>query len=376
MQVIVFDDPQALAPHLPAWDALAIDRGRPFCAPGWMLSWWHEARMGDARLRVILVFDEQGLAGVGPFFAQVAFGLVEMRLLGAGFSHRIGPLATAGREEPVAGALAAALATMQPRPASIVFEGINCEDPWPDAIAASWPSRRAPRQRTDAVMDAPVIELDAAYEEWLERRSRRFRKEARRLARRLEEDGVSGRIASDEEAIDALLELHHARWEHRGGSNVGDTARAVIVGAARELPSEGRLAVAVLEAPSGPVAAELVLRAGDSAAFWGGGFQPEWANHAPGTQAMLLALRTLSEQGVRIVDLGGGAHDYKQRLADANRPIAWRTVFPRGPRYPLIRARLAPKHARQAARRLVRRLPANQQERLTHVRSRLRRGSR
>ena len=84
----------------------------------------------------------------------------------------------------------------------------------------------------------------------MERRSRRFRKEARRLGRRLEEEGVSGRIAVDEEAIDALLELHHARWEQRGGSNVGDTARATIVSAARELPPDYRLGIAVLEGPS------------------------------------------------------------------------------------------------------------------------------
>jgi CelD/BcsL family acetyltransferase involved in cellulose biosynthesis len=376
VQVIVFDDAQALERHVPAWDALAVQAGRPFCAPGWMLSWWREARTGDARLRVVLVFDDDGLVGVGPFFAQVAFGLAEMRLLGAGFSHRIGPLARAGHEELVAGALASALTTMKPSLASIVFEGIDRNDSWPDAIAASWPSRNPPRIRDDVVMDAPVIELKAAYEEWMERRSRRFRKEGRRVARRLEEEGVSGRLALDEAAIDALLDLHYARWDDRGGSNVGDTARAVIAGAARELPGGGRLAVAVLEAPSGPVAAELVLRAGETAAFWGGGFRPEWAQHAPGTQTMLLALRTLSEQGVLLVDLGGGAHDYKQRLADASRPIAWRTVFPRGPRYPLIRIRLAPKHASQATRALARRLPTAPREHLTRARRKLKGQSR
>jgi CelD/BcsL family acetyltransferase involved in cellulose biosynthesis len=367
VQTIVFDDLRALEPHVGDWDSLAVAAGRPFCAPAWMLSWWREARTGDARLRVVHVFDEEGLAGVGPFFAQVAFGLVEMRMLGAGFSHRIGPLARAGREELVARALASALAAMRPTVASVVFEGIDHEDPWPDAIAESWPSRRPPRQRTDAVMDAPVIELDAAYEEWMERRSRRFRKEARRVARRLEEEGIGGRIASDEEAIGALLDLHYARWDGRGGSNVGDTARAVIAGAARELQREGRLSVALLEGPTEPVAAELVLCAGETAAFWGGGFSPRWAQHAPGTQTMLLALRTLSERGLRLVDLGGGAHEYKQRLADVNRPIAWKTVFPRGPRYPLIRVRLAPKHASQAARKLARRLPATQRRHLARM---------
>lgn len=367
-RAIVIEDPESLADHLASWDALAVASGQPFCSPSWMLSWWHEARSGDARLRLVLVFEQQRLLGVGPFFAQVGtFGLVEMRLLAAGFCHRIGVLAMAGRETQVAGAMARALAGTRPTPASVVFEGIDADDRWPELIAAAWPSRRRPRIRTDVTMDAPVIELDGSYEEWLARRERRFRKEARRTWNRLEEEGVQGRMAADEPAIDTLMQLHHARWEARGGSNVGDEARRVILRVARELGEQQRLAVALLEAPNGPVAAELVLSAGDAAVFWGGGFDPEWARNAPGTQAMLLALRALAARSTRVADLGGGKHEYKRRLADENRPLAWRTLFPHGPRYPLIRARLAPKHARYATRELLRRLPASHRERLRRL---------
>jgi hypothetical protein len=128
------------------------------------------------------------------------------------------------------------------------------------------------------------------------------------------------------------------------------------------------LQIALLEAPTGAVAAELVLRAGDTAAFWGGGFDPAWARNAPGTQAMLLALRSLATSGVRTADLGGGAHEYKLRLADVDRPIEWRTVFPRGIRYPLIRALLVPKHIRIALRDLAHRLPPKAHERLRRLR--------
>jgi CelD/BcsL family acetyltransferase involved in cellulose biosynthesis len=371
---IVVEDVDSLTPHLSAWDGLAQEQGKPFCAPGWMLSWWLYARSGDARLRVVLVFDGQDLVAVGPFFAQVAYGLVELRLLAAGFSHRIGVIA-AGRadedREAIAQTLAAGLAGISPRAASIVFEGVDGSDPWPALIARNWPSSRAPYERMDATMDAPMIELDGSYETWMERRERRFRKEARRTARRMQEDGARERVASDRGAIDALLRLHQARWEGRGGSNVDVAARAMLERAAGELGAEGRLWVALLEAPSGAVAAELVLRAGDTAVFWAGGFDPAWARNAPGTQAMLLALRRLADQGVRIADLGGGAHDYKQRLADCNTTIVWRTVFPRGARYPLIRARLAPKHVRLALRRYARRLPPNTRDRLVRLRSRL-----
>lgn len=366
-QVIVAEDLESLAPHLAAWDALAVERSRPFCAPAWMLAWWSQARTGDARLRVVLVSDEHGLMGLGPFFAQVgSLGLVEMRVLGAGFCHRIGPLARPGQEGLAATAMAGALAAMQPRPASVVFEGMDSSDRWPELIAAGWPGRRPPRLRTDATMDAPAIDLGGAYEAWMERRERKFRKEARRAARRLEEEQVRGEISVTVEAIDALLRLNHARWEGRGGSHVGDAASRVIAEAAGDL-GQGRLMVALLQGPNGPVAAELVLVAGTTAAFWGGGFDPEWASYAPGTQAMLVALRHLAEQDIQIADLGGGEHEYKRRMADGDNPIVWRTLFPRGVRYPLLRTRLAPKHLTRALRKMARRLPAGWRGRLKRL---------
>ncbi len=184
-------------------------------------------RCGDARLRVVLVHDGVELIGVGPFFAQVGpLRLAEYRLLGAGFCHRIGPVAKAGRAEEAGAAIARALAVATPPVASVVFEGIERDEPWPERFAAGWPGRR-PRLRTDLVMEAPEIQLDGDYEGWLAGRERKFRKEARRTARRLAEEGVTTRVALDDAAIDALLQLHHARWQERGGSNVGAEARAV-----------------------------------------------------------------------------------------------------------------------------------------------------
>lgn len=371
LRPLVVERPEELAPYADAWDALAAAAGRPFCAPAWMLAWWHEGRSGDARLRVVLALDAGGLlVGVGPFFAQVAFGLAEYRLLGAGFSHRVGPLALAGRERDVAAALAAGLAGASPTPASVVFEGMDAGEAWPELMAERWPRAqrgRRPRLRTDVEMDAPGIVLEGDYEAWMARRERKFRKEARRVKRRLEEEGVSGRLAHEPEAVDALLRLHYARWQERGGSNVGDEARRVIAAAMRAFADERRIAIALLEGPDGPVAADLVLRAGDAVGFWGGGFDAAWAKHAPGTQTMLLALEAAAADGARSADLGGGAHDYKWRLSDENRPLAWRTLFPPGRRYPLIRLRLAPKHLRFAVRGWVRRLPEERQAQLRRL---------
>ncbi len=104
------------------------------------------------------------------------------------------------------------------------------------------------------------------------------------------------------------------------------------------------------------------MRAGDRLVFWSGGFDPAWAKLAPGTQALLTALETAAADGVAVADLGGGDHDYKRKLADGSRPIAWRTLFPVGSRYPLIRLRLLPKHLRLELRRAVHRLPEERQQ--------------
>jgi CelD/BcsL family acetyltransferase involved in cellulose biosynthesis len=370
---LVVDDARALEPYVPQWDELAIRRGRPFCTPSWMLSWWRHGREGDARLRVVLVLDGEKLVGIGPFFAQVArFGLVEMRLLAAGFSHRVGPLAEPGRERAVAQALAHALAAMRPRPASVVFEGVDLAERWPMMVADAWPSRSRPRLRTDVVMPGSVIHIGASYDAWLERRQRRFRKEARRTARRLEEAGVRSRISTEPAAIDDLMRLHHARWNPRGGSNLGAAATAVLLGASQELAPQQRLAVALLEGEQGTISAELMLRAGTTGAFWGGGFDPHWSQHAPGTQTILAALRAFADAGVQEADIGGGHADYQRRLADAAQPVAWQTVFPRGPRYPLIRLWLLPKHFYLAARRNAEHLPPHQRARLRRLVRRIR----
>jgi CelD/BcsL family acetyltransferase involved in cellulose biosynthesis len=374
LEAKVMQDLDALAPHLAAWDELAVAAARPFCAPAWMLSWWREGRTGDARLRTVLVFDgDEQLAAVAPFFAQVGpFGLAEYRLLAAGFSHRIGLLSRDRPDAQLASSIAGALASAEPPPASVVLEGVDQRDPWPELLAAAWPGRRA-KLRTDVEMDAPAIELGGDYEGWLARRERKFRKEARRTSRRLEEGGVGCRIAFDDDAVGALMRLHDVRWRDRGGSALDWTAQRVLAAAGDALDHDlKRIAITLLDGPDGPIAAELVLRAGESAAFWAGGFDRAWSRHAPGTQAMLVTLEAAAADGIRWVDLGGGAHDYKQRLADVDHPLAWRTVFPVGIRYPLIRLRLAPKHARFGLRAAFRRLPPHVQRRLRRA---IRRGS-
>lgn len=363
----MIDEVERLEPYLSAWDELAVSREIPFSAPGWMLAWWREARIGDARLRVILVFEGERLIGIGPFFAQVWLGIAEYRLLAAGFCHRIAPLAANGRERDVADAIAGALASAKPAPDSVVYEGVDARTRWPELIAEAWPGPR-PRLRNDSAMPAHRIDLDGSFDGWLGRRSKGFRKSVRRRAKKLDEAGVRRRSAADETAVDTLVQLHHRRWEALGGgSGLDRRAGDAIADACARLGDSGRAEVLILESPHGPIAAELLIYAGETMSFWGGGFDPRWSTHAPGTQAIVAALEGAAERGVSRADLGGGGDDYKRRLGDRDDPIAWRTMFPRGRRYPLVRLRLAPKHVRTWLRERVRALPERERRLLLRL---------
>jgi CelD/BcsL family acetyltransferase involved in cellulose biosynthesis len=74
---------------------------------------------------------------------------------------------------------------------------------------------------------------------------------------------------------------------------------------------------------------------------------------------MLRAIEDACSLGVRRVDLGGGEHDYKLRLADGNDPIAWCGLMPRTRGYPAVRAQMLPSElswlGRRTAKRLLRR---------------------
>src|SRR5262249_18636276 len=156
----VLDDPRDTEPIRERWDELSVAAGRPFCSPAWMLAWREHARAGDARLRTIVLSERGRVLAVAPFFAQVGkLGLTEYRLLGAGHSHRIGVLCRPGYEAEVAAPLGRALRALDPRPSSIVWEGIDAQDQWPARTKRTLSGPAGVELRLDASMAAPAIQL-------------------------------------------------------------------------------------------------------------------------------------------------------------------------------------------------------------------------
>lgn len=362
----------------PAWEALAEATDSPFGGAVWNLAWWRQQAPARARLAVVAVWRAEELVGLAPFYAVDALGVRELRLLGGGWSSRLGPLALAGIEEEVAAAVAEALADAPRPPDALRWEGVDAGSRWPELLSVSWPGGRAHATQRESLRGAPVVALNRwkSYEDWFAAKSSHFRGHMRRDRRKIEREGASFRFAdsaSFERDLEAFARLHVARREGRGGTSAlgpGGLASLREIGAAGI--ESGRFRLQMIDGPDGEaLSAQLYVTAGNTVAFWNTGFDEAWRRFSPGALAVLVAIEDAYERGVRLLDLGGGEAAYKERLADEDRPIAWLTSFPRGPRYPLARLRRMPEQAARHGSQVLRaRLGQRRYERLRGALSR------
>jgi CelD/BcsL family acetyltransferase involved in cellulose biosynthesis len=373
MRASIVDEPGALEPYLEAWAQLAADSARPMCLPAWMLAWWRNARPARAALRVVLVHDAGGLAGVAPYFAQAGrAGRVDYRLLASGSSHRIGPVCRPGREDDVGRAVALAFAPA--RPSLVSFEGVDAASSFPRAVAAGWPGRVRPRHYHAATAGTPVLELAGGFDAWLGSRSANFRQQMRQSERRLAEAGGRIRLMTApedvERALAAFAALHVARWAGRGGTALdAATATRMLLDAARPLVPAGQLRLWCAEVGDRIVCVQVFVAAGGELSYWNGGWAPEYARCRPALATIHAAVRDAFARGERRIDFGGGEDPYKLRFAgtEGGEAVSWSGLFPVHARYPLTRVQLAPAQVGWVARRAVRRLPASRRAQLRRV---------
>jgi CelD/BcsL family acetyltransferase involved in cellulose biosynthesis len=376
----LIDDPAALEPWVAQWDELAVEVGAPYCTPAWMLSCWRHTMTGSVELRVVVVHEDSRLMGIAPYFVQLGkLGLAEYRLLGAGISHRIGPIARPGREQEVASALAGAVAAADPQPSSFLFEGADAASPWPDLVRRGWPGRLRPTQRATFTMDAPTLSLDGDFEQWYESHSSNFRQKMRQKRRQFEKRGGEIRMVTEADearrVLDSMIRQHRERWAARGlkGSlhHGADEHLHEVVAA---LVPQQRARLWSIFADGEAVCTHVFFTAGSEVASWGGGFEPDWASVSPAQLVILAAVEDAFQRGENRLDWGGGILDYKLRFANGDEPIEWVALFPKNARYPLTRGQMMPKAIRTATRNRYRQLPESVRGRIEAIRRRGRPG--
>jgi CelD/BcsL family acetyltransferase involved in cellulose biosynthesis len=364
----LIDDVQGLHELRAGWDALAVAARRPYCAPAWMLAWWQHVPSAHAALRAVAVHDGPDLVALAPYYAERRAGRPTVyRVLAAGTSHRVEPVARPGTEREAAHAIAATLGAASPRPALLSFETVDHRVGWCGLLSEAWPTRRRPVPLLTWTEPAPTISLEAeSFAAWLQGKSRNFRSQAGRLRRRLEGQGAQFRLASTPDELERGLadfaRLHYARWEDRGGTvALTPAVEAMLMEAGRELLTDGRMRLHSIEVDGQTISSHLFVAAGGEVAYWNGGFDERFAAEKPSMQALLAAVEEGFGRQDRRMDLGGGGQDYKYRLADGEDLVESAQLAVRDRGYPVTRAQLAPRQARSA---IGRRLPDDARNRL------------
>ena len=364
----------------PAWDALAIECGRPLVSPAWMLAFWRHVRPPDAELHVVAVHEDGELVAIAPFFAQrKGRGRVDLRMLGRAMP-RTGPLALPGREWDAAAAVAATLARATPHADVIALESGPLASQWPDALADGWPSAARPLMRRYFVQTSYVVSLAAGSSDaWLAAKRSHFRKRMNRLRRLVAEAGGVTRMSTEatlEQDIAVFVRLHAARWDGRGESEIvalEEGLTAVYEEVGRAHAAAGRFRLYLLELDGEPVAAELLAAAGGEVASINGGWDPRHARLGVANVCMLHAVEDAFARGDRRLDWGPGDQLFKRRFADGDDPVCWTMLVPPGPRMPLTFARVAPTIAGVQMREAVKRALAPERlQRVRELRSRVR----
>lgn len=356
------------------WDELAIAAGRPYALSGWMLPWWRNASPEGARLRTVLVYDGGDLIGVAPLYEPVPGGRW-LRFLASGTSTSVEPVARSGREREVADALARVLAESTEVPIAVAFEGVPHDSPWPDLLRESWPGGKRPAVDDERRTAAPLLDIAGRdHVAWIASQSSKYRKAMRRRRRRLDDVGGRGPIlvepADLANALGAFVELHHARWNSRGGTGaLSPGVERMVEELPRTLAPE-HLRVWVIEAGGRIVAAEILLAAGGTVSSWLGGFDDAFADCEPSILCLDEAVRDAFVRRERCVDFGPGAQGFKRRWAESEQLLRWAHVIPAGRGAVRTRGVVRAKRLRRFA---AERIPDRQKTLLKRV---LRRGDR
>jgi CelD/BcsL family acetyltransferase involved in cellulose biosynthesis len=353
-------DADALRAYEPGWDALAVELGLPFCAPGWLLPWWRCARPPRARLHVVVVREAERVVGVAPWFAtRDRLGFRALRPLGGAVCQRVEPLAAPGRELEVTARIVELAAGRRQAPDAIFFEGVDNRSTWPRLLAGSWPGGAG------AVVlrwrgAAPTLSLRGRdYDTWLATKSRNFRHDLRKKRARFLRQGGAFRLATPdtlERDLAAFTRLHHARWTPRGGSAaLGPGVDAMLLAAGRALLPAGRLRLWSLDLGDEIVSSHHAQVAGTEYAYWLSGFDERHARLSPSLLGAMAVIQDAFDSGADRLDLGLGDYAYKARFADDADTLEYLRIIPSGRRYPLARVRVAPGQLRFAAEQAIKR---------------------
>jgi CelD/BcsL family acetyltransferase involved in cellulose biosynthesis len=341
-------------PTRDAWRELAVAEGNPFATPEWHDA-WREVHPEDGS-RVGVARADGAVVGVLPLVSTRRRGARVLTPPGAVAADFTGAPCRPGRGLELAERWGRALADVGRSWDAVAIDRMVDARAWGSRVRAGAEGVSVRLVAPEREVVLPFIDLSDGFDGWLATRSRRFRKRLPYLRRRLEREHrvvFSCTQSADDlpHDLSTLFELHGRRWAARGLPSGFSDLRALHEAFASRALRHGWLRLWTLAVDDRPVAAWYGFRCGERYCFYQSGFDPDHAEHQPGTVLLAHTVEQAAAEGARVFDLLGGQEGYKDRFGTGRRTaeavLLVRLRSPAG-------AALA---AEARARRLVRRLP-------------------
>lgn len=312
---------EELAPHLPAWQALAQDAafGEWWAGPNWILPWM-DAFGADISLAVHFVYDGPRLRGVVPFIAASRNGTDVARLTLPVNSHvrRVGWLA----DEPVS-VLSAVLKDLRHRypTAAIALPQIPRLGPWADAVRRATTMAGLQAWTTPQTSSA-VASFTDGWPAYVRGRDSKLLRNLRRHWKRLDPaDGWRVALCRDLTDLpaqwDAVLSIESRSWKHANGSSIEtEPGAANLYGhVAQRFAQQRALRLWVLYQHDVPVAHALAVV--DRGVFYllKNSYDEQFRSWSPGMALVWHAMENAASEGIQRTDFLGDAADWKRPLS-------------------------------------------------------------
>jgi CelD/BcsL family acetyltransferase involved in cellulose biosynthesis len=288
------------------WDALALRSRSIFSTWEW-LSLWCRHFAADRPLRIVGCRDSGGdLVAVLPLYQAVARPVRVLRFIGRGQGDELGPVCAPSERQSAARALRTTIAGND----SDLFlgEDLAGEFDWAGELGARVIERTA----------SPIVHFaEQEWAEFMQERSANTRGQLGRLERRLSEQGLRYRLATDpgrlDEDLDTLFALHTARWGRSPWFVPAEPFHRAFAALALE---RGWLRLWFMELNETPVAAWLGYRFAGVESYYQAGRDPSWDKASVGVVLLTHTIRAALEDRMDEYRFLRGSEGYKFRFAN------------------------------------------------------------
>ncbi len=312
-----------------AWnDLLSRAHGAtPFQSHLYHRVWWSTLGGGEwdqGQLRIYAGYDETDrLVGLAPFF-QVNPEIKELRLIGSlEISDYLDLILDPDHAEEFVGALLARISKGEPDgPFHLILDNLLEDSPSVQmlesaAMNVGW------RYEQERLQPAPLLDLPAAMDDYLQLLESKQRREFKRKMRRAADypASVTWRIEDTPEritqGIEIFLDLMSTDADKR--SFLTDPMKEHFRRLAREACEAGWLHLAFLEVSDAPVFGYLNFITQNRLWIYNSGFDPDHFALSPGWVLMGYLIDWAIERGLSSIDFMRGDEEYKYRLGGADR---------------------------------------------------------